>query len=836
MIETGLFRTDRWGTGKGAHHHIVFIDTNRNVGELSTNNNHTHALIWQAPIPPQPGQPAQIDPQTGAVITPEIPPQPAQPGSWIIQPAGKDEHTHQIEPYSNFEGREEEEESDSERVKKVIKKFRACKQYEKESRDAGYEAEDFYDGEQWTESERSTLESQGRACITDNDIGPAIDNLRSFEIEQRSDFKYRPVESGDQRTAELCDMIAKNISDQNEFNGEQSEVFLDSAVVGKGVFGISWDKSKGVSGEVELGKRAWDEVHFGPHNKRDASDCQILCAEKWMTKDELVAFWGKKADEINETWETYDDLAEANHFSKHIDDGYNYGKSTSVYDTLGPDMVDINNRQVNMIECWEKTWREESVATIESAEYALNVWEWDKADIEALKTMPSVKVLTKPVCRAKVTTVAGSILLNLEDPADIPPVEGATDYFPFIPIYCYRRRERYWGKVEWNKDRQRQVNKRKSQAIDIGNRMASYVYLTDSETFADDSQKEKFRKNSMTPGAMLDVANLNRPPIRQEGVKFPAELVQLMQLDKQEIQQALNVIAQPTGANQSAANLMQQQRMKLAGNEFLFDSLRQARRKIGKYIIAFVQKHYTPMQIWRLVKDSSAVGVGPGGQLVQAQFTPDEIEHILNTQDLTKYDLAIDDVAFSSTIRQATSIMILDMMKAGVQFPPKAAIEINDAIPRHIKQQIYEMMDQQANAQKEEADAKMKMELGKTLVAHSPRREGAIAEARQPEPATPPPPMPQTSAMPMPIPVPPQAQLPMPVPVAQAPVMPPSPMMPMMPPPQPVNIDVNVNINDKGKRVVTLGPIGQDGEMAGTIMPIEETEPTSMTENMFDVG
>lgn len=735
MIETGFFRTNRFGTGKGAHHHILFINTDRNVAECSEGNNHVHEVVWHAPVPEQPGQPAQppqFD-QMGNMVSPgspEIPPQPAQPGYWEVLPGGKDGHAHEIEPYSNFVGRKEEEKPEEQKLKEAIQKYRAARQNERDAREKGYESEEFYDGKQWDDTEKKKLEDAGRAAITDNEIGPAIDNLRSFEIEQRADYKFRPTEGGDQRTCELLDLIVKNVTDQNEYHVEQSEVFLDTAVVGKGVYGITWDKSRGVSGDIEIGRREWDEVHFGPHKKLDASDAQVCAAEKWMTKDEVKAFWGDKAEKIDEKWQLVDDvITDEKKFHKHTTNAYDYGKS--VLDTLGPDLIDVDKRQVNVVELWEKVWREETVATVESAEYALNVWSWDKADIEALKTMPSVKALTKPVCRAKVTTFAGPVLLEEENPADIPPIAGKTDYFPFTVMYCYKRGNKYWGKVEWNKDAQRQSNKRKSQAIDIGNRMAAYAWLSDSETFANDDQKERFRRNISTPGALLEVANVNRPPTKLEGVKFPSELVQLMQLDQAEIQRRLNVIASPTGANQSGANLMQQQAMKLAGNEFLFDSLRRAFKRNGKLILAYIQHYYTPLQIYRLVKDSSAEGQGQPGQLKPAAFTEDEIEHILNTQDLTKYDVAIGSIAFTSTVRLAVSMMLGDMIKAGVPIPPKASIEINDAIPRHIKEQVYQMMDQQAKAQQAEAEAKMKMELGKTLIAHQPPQQQP--EQQQPQ-------------------------------------------------------------------------------------------------------
>jgi hypothetical protein len=799
-----FYKTDRIGTGRGAHHHIVYLNEESLTGALSNNNNHTHEIRW---VPPTPDVPPYVDQATGQ----QMPGQPGQPGYWEV--AEVNGHTHRIGEYV-VEEEESNNDDESSEVTKVLAAYKECKEYEEDSVKNGRESFGFYEGPgQWTQEQINKLKSQDRACLVINKIKPQMNTLFSYQMEQRSDWKFWPQEGGDTKAAELASIIVKNITYQNRYNNEETRSFRDAAIAGRGLLGVSWDTSRNIAGDIIADRRRWDEVFFGPHDREDAADAQTMCCAKWYSKDRIKAEWPEKADAVQDDFDVLQKSPSKG--SNYSDDEYNHvGKNIK----LSFDLVNISKKEIKVIECWRKEWKLQCVGVHASDEYTLNVTNWEKSDIEAINTIPGCQIVKQRMCQTRLTTVAGATLLADEAPAKIPPIDGRVDYFPIVPIYCYKDESGGFSSiVDVAKDPQREVNKRHSQTVDILNQMASYGYWYDSSTFEDEQAEKKFRETGMRAGFMQKLAQMERKPVKEEGVKFPSELVQMVQFEDSQIQQTMNVAAQPYGANESGAMLMQKQRMKMAGNEFIFDNLRQCRFVVAKQILAYVQDKYTPQRVYRLVQNSADKDKNRIGGRPASDYSLEEISEMLQNQDLTTLDLIIDDVQWSPSIRLANMAMYGELAKNG-QFPPQMLIMMNDTLPQAVRDQCLEMMNQQQQAQAESEKQKMQMEIGKTLIAKNGNVAAAQESSQGGQAPAPEQQAPAPQAMPMPVDMSMPMQMPMQVPMQQPMPMP----MPQMQP-QPVNIDVNVNINDKGKRVVTLGPVGMDGSVSGSISPVDES-------------
>jgi hypothetical protein len=828
-----FLKTNQVGNTKASHHHTVYLNDEANTAVLSTDAKHTHTAQWIPPVPPTPPTPPSQDPMTGQMI-PGNPGSPGQPGYWQIGPGGKDGHTHEFEVYEEKEKKPKTKDNET-TVGEVQKIFRDLKEYEKDSFKKGEESYGFYTGkQQWSDGDRRALEAQSRACLTINKVAQKIDTLLSYQIEQRADPKLRPQEGGDQRVGELGEIVTKNIFYQCGYVEEETRAFKDAAVPGRGILGIRFDTTRSIRGDIIVERIKWSDILYGPHEREDAEDAEVVCFSKWYSKEKLKADYPEKAEDIQRDWEAMSSLT-----TDHVTiSGDQYKSGTAI--SLSNDFVNVGSKEYRVIECWRKVWKEGVAAVVPNDEYAVSVVNWEKEDIDSLATIPGVKIIKKPVCRVRCTTVAGATLLTDEDPIELPPVEGRQDYFPFIPIYCYKDGKDFWGKVEIAKDPQREINKRHSQAVDIVNKVATYGHFYDDMTFPDEAAKKHWIEHSATPGFNQRVSSTDRPPKQVDGVKFPGELVQLMQLDDQALDQMMNIVAQPYGANESGAALVQKQRLKLAGNEFLFENLRNARAKLVKLTLGYTQKHYTLGRVYRLIQNSSDKDKARIGGRPAAEYTEEEIASLLTNQDLTKLDLVVDEAQWSPTIRLANSAIMMELAKTG-QIPPEIPIELNDSIPRAIKDKIMEMIKQRNEAQANAEQAKQQTEIQKTLLAKGINPNEVAQGQGAPAPQVQQPAPPQMPEMEMQE-VSPDMGMSMPEPGAPCPVCgeitPSAPMipqvMPMAPsvvPSQPANINVsfNVNVNDKGKRAISLGPIAADGSRSGAIDPLPDIEDGTLS-------
>lgn len=805
----GLFRTNKQGVGRGTHYHVGYLNQETGLGAMSEANHHTHRMLWHPEVPPTPPTPPSQDPNTGM----EIPGNPGDPGSpafWEVEAVNG--HTHTLEQMViEQEDTKLDGEEATKLVSEVIDDYKACKDYEQDSIDRGREAYGFYHGRgQWTDEQREKLKSEDRACITNNKIKPQINTLLSYQIEQRKDPKFRPQEGGDQRLGELADIAAKHFLYRTKFHRSETRSFRDAAVAGRGILGLDFDTLNSIRGDIRIRSLRWDQTYYGPHDEEDASDARVVVNTRWYSKEAVKAEWPKRASDIQEDW---DNLQARSKGSNYSDDEYSHpGKSLS----LGADLVNVSKKQVKVLERFKIEIKEQVAVSVSADSFVENITNWEESDIEGLKGISGIKIIRKKIGQTRRTVVAGTTLLADEAPAKIPPIEGRRDYIPQVVIYCYKDGDDFDGQVENAKDPQREINKRHSQAIDILNRMDGYGEYYDESTFVDENDRKKYQAVRSKPGFLQRLQSLERRPARVEGVKFPSELVQMMEFEDAQIQQAMNIVAQPYGANESGAALLQKQKLKVAGQEFLFENAKDARARLMKMLLAYIQEYVSPEQLFRIVRNSdprTKIGGKPA-----SEYSLDEVKELLAGKDLTTCDLVIDEEQWTPTIRMANAIILTELAKNG-QIPPEVPIEMNDTIPRSVKDTIIQMVQQQREAAANEEKAKREVELQKTAMAQAPRAQEAMqAPAQQPQMP------PQETGIPMQG-MPPAMGIPMDMQMP-APMQPPLPSLPVTPPPppQPVNIDVNVNINDRGKRLITLGPIGEGGAQTGTVEPIDPNE------------
>ena len=686
---------------KKPHYHIIYLNDEAGIGFCAEAADHVHEVMF---IPPE------MDEETGEEIA---------PGRFEMLPS-EDGHSHGVDVYQARPPKKKE--TDEKIVRDVYNLFRECTDLEAESVKKAEEAERFYQGKQWSDSQRDELEAVSRSALTINMVGRQIDELSGLQREQRADLHYLPVDEGDQKTADILNIVSKNILEQCFFAREESETFLDQAIAGRGVWNIYVSREKDIRGQIIVERFPWDSFRAGPHEKQDLSDCEYIFKDKMYSYTKLGQLWPAKRSKIqtdlnsrlgaNDMYGSSSTGIDSNKAHQQYNDDQ-YAHTDNWYPAnivSGQTMVDPYRKEYRVMECWRKIYLEASVVTNPDDDFYFNAYGWKAADIKAAATIPGLYVVKRTIPKIRITRVAGSVVLNDDYPADLP-----VDDFFTIPIYAYKRGNSWWGKIEAAKDPQKEVNKRTSQTVDITNKMASYGWFIDHSTFPDPQAKDQFKRVSTSPGFVVHVSDTGRPPVQVEGTKMPSEIVALMEMAQGRLVDQMNVTVEPSGANESGAHLLQRQKQRLTGNEFMFDNNAFAKKKLGRIMATLIQIYYSPERILNMLRnENTRTPVELGGEPME-NFTEEEIVTFINDVDVAKVDVVVEESTFSPTHRLATYQLLNEAVQRGTPIPPQFLIELLD-LPAEYKTKLAEgMAAEQDSASSQQSETQM-MEENKALI------------------------------------------------------------------------------------------------------------------------
>lgn len=689
-----FFKTTKAGFGRGSHAHIIYLNDEVNMQqsarcECAVALGHVHNLMFQAGTD-------EVRDEQGNVT------QEATDAFIFVEPDPNDGHSHEVgEYYSKASGKKE---SDIDILSESQELFDAAAEWERDSFEKAKESEEFRLGVQWDEADASRLAQLERACLTLNHVGPVVNELVGWQRAQRTAIKYTPKEGGDQVVADLFSEMATHILNECDFDFEESESFEDLVTTGRGCFNCYMDFLRNPEGDFKIEKFPWSDVLFGPHNKKDASDCEHWHKMRLYSRGRAKALFPDKAEEFDRLLGKFETLTSTGVTPDTYDGAA--GKTPLQIGSIA--MVDVGRKEILVVETWRVVYKVIPVLANVDEDVYYNAEDWDAVDIQAVEGLKGFVKVERPTKRYRITKWTSGFLISDETNPDLPAEE------PFlIPMYGIKRGNLWHGVVEDLKDAQREINKRHSQAIDVGNKMASYLWWYDSNTFPDDKEKDKFKKNATQPGAMFQVVDTAHPPRKEEGVSFPTTLVELMNLDKANLKELGGLNIQQLSQGRVGADLVQAQRLTLIGHEWLFDALRWAKRRIGRLLLSVIRKYYSPERVVRIIAQNyKRQNINPELR----SFSETEVRKIFETADTARYDVVVTEADWSPSARMQTHVLLSDLAAKGAQIPPEVLIEVSP-MPDEFKRRALDGLQAQANAQGQQQAAGYDMEIDKTLIA-----------------------------------------------------------------------------------------------------------------------
>jgi hypothetical protein len=174
---------------------------------------------------------------------------------------------------------------------------------------------DYYDGKQWTDTERKKIEDRKQPVITVNKIKRKINYLVGLEIKTRTDPKVYPVTPKHEADAQSVTDALRYAATKAKFEKVKTQVIAEMLIEG-GPTGCYVGVKKSKSGvNVTIKHVPWDRCFADPHSReKDYSDARYSGIVNWMDEDEALAEFPEAKNVIETT------ISEARVDSKTYDD------------------------------------------------------------------------------------------------------------------------------------------------------------------------------------------------------------------------------------------------------------------------------------------------------------------------------------------------------------------------------------------------------------------------------------------------------------------------------------------------------------------------------------
>lgn len=584
-------------------------------------------------------------------------------------------------------------------VKDTHALWKTASEIEGKSFKMGKRSQDYYIGDHWDKNTKRELERKNRAAITINEVAAKVDLLNGFQIQTRSDFKFAPVEEGDEAVSRMLDDSTHNIMYLNDFDRVESAVFLEQTAVGRGLFDVYMDYDNTAKGEVRIEKLPWNAVKFGPHEKNDLSDCEYLIKNKWYSKSKVKQIWPEKEKDLDLMFTRASETVE----EPIIDNpGDQYATGTETMLPGDTKHIDIARKQIRVMELQRKKYRNEVVVSEKEGEYVESLGNLGKGDFDQISSIPALRLAKFTVFDMEIVRIAGDVLLDTDKDEE----------FSVIPSYAKKWGNYWYGKIAEVMDAQDEINKRHSQMIDIVNRITNAAKYYDGDTFESPSDEKDYLNRASEPGAVFKVNDSARPPQTDDGNRFPPELITAIEMESGKLREIMNIPLEASGFSErevSGIALQEKVRQTQTANQFLFDNLDGAKRTLMKRVVRLMQDFYSPERIYRLVSNQKALT--PESQ-AQEQINQQAIIEMLNSEDLTKYDVVITQAADAPTTRAARFAVWAQLRQQGFPVPETLMIQLSD-LPN--KNEVLGQLQAQAEAAAQAEAEKNETEKFKSL-------------------------------------------------------------------------------------------------------------------------
>jgi hypothetical protein len=537
-------------------------------------------------------------------------------------------------------------------------------------------------GGQWPGTSWNDMIASGRQPVEFNRIGPVVDSVCGLEVNNRQDVKYLPRTEGDADVDERLSSLGKWARDEAQAEDEESEMFRDAVICGRGFTDTYIDFAEEPTGKIVIEHFDPLEAGVDPASKKaNFVDARYIWRFKDVPADEAQAmFPGLATSALDANWASTIDLK----------DGGEGNKRDYPEETRSGLKDDRRPKTVRLVQCqwWERDDRFLVAMPGEDQPRELSGEDWKgiQADAEA-QGIQAQRIQRRRYYQAILGR--SSILDQAEKECfTIRATTGRLD----------RNKGYHYGVVRPMRDPQMLANKTLSQVLHILNTNAKGGILYETGTFKNGSKAEADWSN---PSKSIEVNKGMLEKIKDRAApQLPPTLVQLQEFSISSIRDVTGVSVEMLGlADREQAASLEYQRRQSAMTILasLFDGLRRYRKLHGKTLLETL-KLLPPGVLVRVLIDPrvaaaeyqqavaqwqvAAQQAQAQGQEPPPQPEPPTAEFMKTTErgqvfdpaafglsDDARFDVIVDETPFSPNQKEATWTALQPFI---AELPPQA--------------------------------------------------------------------------------------------------------------------------------------------------------------------
>lgn len=520
--------------------------------------------------------------------------------------------------------------------------LKSAQAYEKDWRNANQQAFEYYDGEQWTDEERTAIEARGQQPTVINTISPTVDMVRSIEVDRRADIQVCGREGSDDAKSQLLTELLKHVFDTCNFDFYHSECFREALIGGRSWIEVSVVRNELGKDIIVVNHIPWNDIYVDPCSRKpDASDARFIIKQKWVDRDVAKMLFPDAIDEIDSV---FNDDYKGQEYEAQKDA---VGRNTEYY-------YDRQSKRVKICECYYTMPSKEKIK---------------------VKNEITGKDEDKVVALNKVHYVIFSDEIILQGSAENHGLNvnpNKINYYTLIPIYATRDRlGRPRGMVRNLIDLQDQINKLNSKFL--WTVATNRLMIEEGAARDNDEAREEMQKPDGL--VILNQGGLGKIRVddKYRDLSYMSNHLSFLLSMLQRISGVNDSVLGLGGANERSG-IMQSARISqgAAMQTSILENLYFSKQRIAFVILRLMGVYYTDYRILRI---SAPNGTTDTYEYNKPQLNEKgEVTGILNKiEDTLYYDVILKKVAPFSTQRERMLSIFSEVLKAGVIPAPVAA-------------------------------------------------------------------------------------------------------------------------------------------------------------------
>jgi hypothetical protein len=511
------------------------------------------------------------------------------------------------------------------------------------------QAWNFYDGEQWSESEKMALEKSAQAPIVINKIATKIDAVSGNEISSRTRVAYRSRSGAknEEQTARALTDLALYVAQKNDQSIELSNMFKAGLITGVGWLDVGVKNNGSIPYIFNNCENELNVIFDIRSRNLDYSDARFVARERWLDIPTLQALFKDKANSVIKQLQTqtYTQNFAAN-FNEELTSAEEYlntqeqrAKVVEVQFKQTEKLYTVTNTLGQSFSTFDKTlaYKEKDNEVSESYSYRTYLVYFNDSTVLSYKALD----------------------YDFND-------------FTLVPYFFKRKRTsgEPYGLVKSAIDPQREYNKRRSKALHLLN---TVQVVADVDAVEDPNILA--REAARPDGIILKRPGKDLKILRN--AELANSQVAIMNQATVDIQETTGVFDDRLGKKTDAVSgvAIQQRQLASTNNQmFAFDNLRKVKKKLGRMVLSLIRQYFTSEMIINITDD---INVPKLVTLNKAALDDDgnpiyDDKGVLvkiNDVEYGDFDIHVEEVKDALSSQEYELNQLLALKTAGVDIP-----------------------------------------------------------------------------------------------------------------------------------------------------------------------